>query len=559
MQVLDYLFILLFVILILVVGIVFARVGGKDMKSFFAAGGALPWPISGLSLFMGFFSAGTFVVWGSIAYSLGWVSVTIQWTMAVAGVVVGVLIATKWHKTKILTVAEYITVRLGMPVQKMYTYLFLLVSLFTSGSFLYPVARIVEVSTGLSLVTSIIVLGVICIIYVSIGGLWAVVITDVLQFIVLTAAVFIVVPLSFDRVGDIQTFVNAVPDHFFDWLNGEYTLGFIIAFGIYNIIFLGGNWAYVQRYTSVGKVGDARKVGILFGLLYIISPVLWMIPPMLYRVVNPGLSGLNDEGAYLLMCKEVLPAGMLGMMLGGMIFATASSLNSTLNISSGVFTNDIYKLLYPKSSDKQLIRVARISTIVFGMLAILVALLVPLMGGIVNTVISVAAITGVPLYLPVIWTLFSRRQTGTSVLITTLSSLAINALFKFVVPVLFDLRLTRAEEMILGVAFPVVCLMAFEVGYRWKGKESGSPEIRSISGSESEDTLSAASGMNEANNKYSIRILGVGVLTIGLMITVLGMLASKGVWIVLTVGCVLMLSGFIILTKTTKKYDQKEV
>ena len=183
MQVLDYLFILLFVILILVVGIVFARVGGKDMKSFFAAGGALPWPISGLSLFMGFFSAGTFVVWGSIAYSLGWVSVTIQWTMAVAGVVVGVLIATKWHKTKILTVAEYITVRLGMPVQKMYTYLFLLVSLFTSGSFLYPVARIVEVSTGLSLVTSIIVLGVICIIYVSIGGLWAVVITDVLQFI----------------------------------------------------------------------------------------------------------------------------------------------------------------------------------------------------------------------------------------------------------------------------------------------------------------------------------------------------------------------------------------
>lgn len=559
MQVLDYLFILLFVILILVVGIVFARVGGKDMKSFFAAGGALPWPISGLSLFMGFFSAGTFVVWGSIAYSLGWVSVTIQWTMAVAGVVVGVLIATKWHKTKILTVAEYITVRLGMPVQKMYTYLFLLVSLFTSGSFLYPVARIVEVSTGLSLVTSIIVLGVICIIYVSIGGLWAVVITDVLQFIVLTAAVFIVVPLSFDRVGDIQTVVNAVPDHFFDWFSGEYTLGFIIAFGIYNIIFLGGNWAYVQRYTSVGKVGDARKVGILFGLLYIISPVLWMIPPMLYRVVNPGLSGLNDEGAYLLMCKEVLPAGMLGMMLGGMIFATASSLNSTLNISSGVFTNDIYKLLYPKSSDKQLIRVARISTIVFGILAILVALLVPLMGGIVNTVISVAAITGVPLYLPVIWTLFSRRQTGTSVLITTLSSLAINALFKFVVPVLFDLRLTRAEEMILGVAFPVVCLMAFEVGYRWKGKESGSPEIRSISGSESEDTLSAASGMNEANNKYSIRILGVGVLTIGLMIAVLGMLASKGVWIVLTVGCVLMLSGFIILTKTTKKYDQKEV
>lgn len=551
MHTLDYISIFLFILLILITGLAFARVGGKDMKSFFAAGGAVPWQISGLSLFMGFFSAGTFVVWGSIAYSLGWVSITIQWTMAFAGFIVGLFIASKWHKTKILTVAEYISKRLGVNVQKTYTYLFLLISLFTTGSFLYPVARIVEVSTGLPLDISILLLGAICILYVSIGGLWAVVVTDVLQFIVLTAAVLIVVPLAFNRVGDVTAFVSSAPNTFFHLFNGEYTLGFVIAFGIYNAIFLGGNWAYVQRYTSVKTDKNAKKVGFLFGTLYLFSPVLWMLPPMIYRVVNPALSGLNDEGAYLLMCKEVLPAGLLGMMLGGMIFATASSLNSTLNISSGVFTNDIFKRLYPASSDKTLIKVARLSTIVFGILAIVVALLIPLMGGIVNVVISVAALTGVPLYLPVIWTLFSKRQTGKSILTTTLLSLTVNAIFKFITPQLFNFSLDRAEEMILGVAFPGLCLFVFELHYKLTGKVS-EKYLSYIKERDSLPEIELQKSDNKNNNKFSLKVLSIGVIITGLMITLLGIIAKEGKAIVITVGIILILLGFFIKNKSRK-------
>lgn len=551
MHYLDYIFIFVFIILILVTGIAFAKAGGKDMKSFFAAGGAVPWQINGLSLFMGFFSAGTFVVWGSIAYSLGWVSVTIQWTMAFAGFAVGFLIAAKWHKAKILTVAQYISERLGLSTQKTYTYLFLLISLFTTGSFLYPVARIVEVSTGLPLATSILLLGGICILYVSIGGLWAVVITDVLQFIVLTAAVLIVVPLAFERVGNVATFVSSAPNTFFNLLNGEYTIGFVIAFGIYNVIFLGGNWAYVQRYTSVRTNEDAKKVGFLFGALYLISPVLWMLPPMIYRIVNPDLAGLESEGAYLLMCKEVLPAGMLGMMLGGMIFATASSLNSTLNISSGVFTNDIFKRLYPQSSDRTLIKVARLSTIGFGVLAVVVALLIPLMGGIVNVVISVAALTGVPLYLPIIWTLFSKRQTGKSVLTTTLVSLGVNAFFKFITPWLFDFSLGRADEMILGVTFPVVCLFVFELYYKATGQIS-EKYLNYINTRENLLDSELKTDNKNTNNSFSIKVLGIAVIVTGFMITTLGVVAESGKTIVISIGIILTLLGFFIKSRAGK-------
>ncbi|MFI3248729.1 MAG: sodium:solute symporter family protein [Rikenellaceae bacterium] len=411
MSILDFVTIIGFALGIIMAGLSFSK-SGKNMKSFFAAGGEVPWWISGLSLFMGFFSAGTFVVWGSIAYSQGLVAITIQMCMCIAGFIVGFMIAPKWKETNVLTAAEYISTRFGVGTQKVYTYIFLLISLFTTGSFLYPVAKIVEVSTGLPLYYAILLLGVISILYVAIGGLWAVVVTDVLQFVILTAAVIIVVPLALMKVDGVGGFMDGTPEGFFNLFSDEYTPWFLVAFCIYNLFFLGGNWSYVQRYTSVKTPGEARKVGLLFGGLYLISPILWMAPPMIYRVFNSGgLDGLANEGAYLLMCKEALPQGLLGLMLGGMIFATASSLNGALNISAGVFTNDIFKRFKPDASNELLMKIARYSTLGFGLLAIVVASLIPFMGGIVNVVISVAALTGVPIYLPIIWTLFSKRQT----------------------------------------------------------------------------------------------------------------------------------------------------
>lgn len=554
MTFLDIITILIFSLGVILVGMSFSK-QGKNMKSFFAGGGAMPWSMSGLSLFMGFFSAGTFVVWGSIAYSHGWVSVTIQWTMAIAGFVVGTLIAPRWHKTGALTVAEYINKRLGVSTQKIYTYLFLFISLFLTASFLYPVAKILEVSTALPLNLCILLLGAFCILYVSAGGLWAVISTDILQFVILTAAVVIVVPLSLEEIGGITSFVNKAPDSFFSFLNGEYTLGFIIAFTIYNTIFLGGNWAYVQRYTCVKTQADSKKVGWMFGVLYIISPILWMLPPMVYKMYNGSLSNLEAEGAYLMMCKDVLPHGILGLMVGGMIFATTSALNSKLNISSGVVTNDIFKRLKPDSSDKTLMLVARLSTIGFGILTILIALLIPMMGGVVNVVISLAALTGVPLYLPVIWTLFSKRQTKVSTVSTTLISLGVNGIFKFVTP-LFNFTLNREQEMLLGVSFPILCMIVFEVYYALKKQTSpmydsylsweseNQTKVSSISEKEMEET--------KKDNRFSRKVIGYGILFTGIGVALLGGISDSSRVLVVTTGCAFALLGIFIIRKKSQ-------
>lgn len=552
MNILDYITIILFSIGVLITGVSFSKTG-KDMKSFFSGGGNVPWGMSGLSLFMGFFSAGTFVVWGSIAYSYGMVSIIIQLTMAVVGYAVGTWIAPRWHRTHSLTAAEYITSRLGVKTQKTYTYIFLAVSVFTTGSFLYPVAKIVEVTTGIPLTTAIFALGAFSMVYVALGGLRGVVVTDVLQFVILFAAVVIAVPLAFDKIGGVGTFFEKVPEGFFELFEGEYTPGFVIAFAIYNMFFLGGNWAYVQRYTSVKTERDSRKTGWLFGVLYTISPILWMLIPMIYRVYNPSLSGLENEGAYLLMCKEAMPDGLLGLMLGGMIFATASSLNATLNISAGVVTNDIFKRMRPDASEKTLMNVARISTWGFGIMAIIVALLIRSMGGIVNVVISVAALTGVPVYLPVIWSLFSKRQTARTILSATFISLAINLIFKFVTPH-FGLALDRTWEMIVGTAVPVILLAGIEVVL--KAKEFIAPEYMAyISGRNVRMRQENAGDTEESKrtDRFTQKVLGIGLGLSGVLITVLGFIAEENIVVPVAVGLVVTLIGIYLLILSLRR------
>lgn len=552
MNILDYITIILFSIGVLITGVSFSKTG-KDMKSFFSGGGNVPWGMSGLSLFMGFFSAGTFVVWGSIAYSYGMVSIIIQLTMAVAGYAVGTWIAPRWHRTHSLTAAEYITGRLGVKTQKTYTYIFLAVSVFTTGSFLYPVAKIVEVTTGIPLTTAIFALGAFSMVYVALGGLRGVVVTDVLQFVILFAAVVIAVPLAFDKIGGVGTFFEKVPEGFFELFEGEYTPGFVIAFAIYNMFFLGGNWAYVQRYTSVKTERDSRKTGWLFGVLYTISPILWMLIPMIYRVYNPSLSGLENEGAYLLMCKEAMPDGLLGLMLGGMIFATASSLNATLNISAGVVTNDIFKRMRPDASEKTLMNVARISTWGFGIMAIIVALLIRSMGGIVNVVISVAALTGVPVYLPVIWSLFSKRQTARTILSATFISLAINLIFKFVTPH-FGLALDRTWEMIVGTAIPVILLAGIEVVL--KAKEFIAPEYMAYISERNVRMRQENAGDTEESkrtDRFTQKVLGIGLGLSGVLITVLGFIAEENIVVPVAVGLVVTLIGIYLLVLSLRR------
>jgi Na+/proline symporter len=492
---------------------------------------------------MSFFSAGTFVVWGSIAYELGWVAITIQMAMCIGGFIVAFVIAPKWRKTNVLTAAEFVRKRLGDKAQKFYTYIILILSLAYTGAFLYPVAKIVNVSTGWSISACVIGLGLLILLYTVVGGLWAVIVTDVLQFVILTAAIFLVVILALGEVGGIEGFWSSLPEKAWKITSEEYSWWFILAFALYNMVFIGGNWAYVQRYTSVKTAKDAKKVGLTFGWLYLISPVIWMLPPMIYKIINPDLSGLETEGAYMLICKQVLPVGMLGLMLGGMVFATASSVNTTLNLAASVITNDLFLVFKPKASLKQIMNVAKLSTLIFGIGTIMVALLVPSVGGIVNVVLSIGAVTGCSLYGPPIWAMFSKRHSGKSILFITIFSLIINIGFKFFY------TLSRADEMLLGTLSPFILLAVYEIYAKRNGVEKSEDYIKYHNLKTPEISASA----DISQNIFGMKVLGNTLIAVGLLIISLGMVSSSSQVLIITVGTVIICIALYIHPKVTLK------
>lgn len=545
----DTAVIFIFSAFVLFIGMLFVRTG-RNMKSFFAGGESVPWFIGGLSLFMSFFSAGTFVAWGAIAYKYGWVSVTIQWTMCIGALITGLWLAPKWKATGALTAAEFVKERLGLTVQKTFIYIFTLVSLFIKGSVLYPVAKLVSVSLGFPLIPSTIVLGIMMIAYTAVGGLWAVMVTDILQFVILTAAVFIILPLSLNAAGGWEAVTTKAPDGFFELLNGEYTFGFIIAFTLYHICYIGGNWTFVQRYTSVDSGKSARKVSFLFAGLYLISPIIWMLPPMIYRTINPDLVGLDTENAYLKVCQLVLPPGLMGLMLTGMYFSTSASANTTLNVVSAVFTNDIYKgMINPAASDKKLMSIARLSSLVFGIGMIIIALLVPAAGGIVEVVLSIGAVTGGPLLAPALWALFSKKLTGKATLWITGSTLTVNLIFKIILPLTAGFKLSRSEEMLLGIGLPIILLAINEWLFSRKTATSSEYEVyQAVMAQRKFDFLeSSEEEKTEARrqNQFGLRVIAGALAFTAFLLFVLSALTTIGSTLTASIAFGILLTAII--------------
>jgi SSS family solute:Na+ symporter len=542
---LDFGVMTVFAILMVLIGLIFTIQSSKSSKSFFEAGGQTPWWINGLSLFISYFSAATFVVWGSIAYRYGLVANAIQFTMCLSGLVTARYIAARWKNTGAATAAEYLGERFGKSAKQYYSYMVLLYSLVSTAAVLYAVGKIVFVATPFSLETCITVIGVTIIIYTAGGGLWGVLATDVVQFVILSAAVIIIIPLALSDVGGMNNFLQKVPEHFFDPVNKEYNIGFMFAFFVYQVVYIAGNWSYVQRYTSVSSPRNAKKVAYLFSGLYLIAPIIWMLPPMIYRVINPSLQGIEAEGAYMMLCQKILPAGLIGLVLSGMIAATASKANTTINTAAIIFAHDIYKdVFFKNATEKSKILVARIFTVLFGAGTIFLAIQVPKAGGIVEVVLSTAAIAGGSLFGPVIYSLYSKRQTATSLIFISVFSLIVSLFFKILAPSVTGITLSRTMETVLGVGFPFLLLFGFE----WYGyfKNKNMPYMqRTVA------TNNAVNAEAIRQNIFGVKVIAWSTFFVGLGITVLGCIAENGK-VAAMVGIVIIFSALAVINKQRK-------
>ena len=483
---LDYTTLTVYLSGTLLLGLAFAR-RVKTSDDMFAAGGQAPWWASGLSAFMTMFSANTFVVWGGIAYRLGMVAVVINLMYGVAALLVGYFVAGRWKQLGVRTPAEFIRLRFGAATLHYYTWSMLVVKVVGTAGALYALARILcplmpleagnplrdEVTGNLSLHLAICLLGGIVVVYTMIGGLWAVLMTDVLQFMILNMAILFVIPLALRETGGLANVVRNAPSGFLRPTSEEYSWFFLAGWCAIHFFMIGAEWAFVQRFLCVPTDRDARRSTYLFGLLYLVSPMLWLLPPLLFRLID---ASVEPEQAYILACQRVLPAGMVGLMVAAMFSATASMVSSQLNVFSGVMTNDVYgPWVGERASQTSLVRAGRVFTVLIGGLLVGIALLIPSLGGAEKVVVGITEMMVTALLAPTLWGLFSRRIHPTAVWTTGLVGLGVGIFVRVVLagPLAQGTGLapianwvgqnSRLVNTFTGVVLPVAMLSVMEV------------------------------------------------------------------------------------------------
>ncbi len=537
----DFVVIALYLLGLVVMGGIFYR-SNKSTKDMFAAGGRSPWWVSGLSSFMTMFSAGTFVVWGGIAYRFGMVAVVISMCYGVSALIVGWTIAGRWKALGVNSAAEFIQLRFGRSLVQFYTWFQGLLMLFSLGGAVYALSVVVcaliplpeghllaDPNTGhLSVTITSISICLVVIVITFVGGLWAVLMTDVLQFIILSVSVIFVVPLILLKVGGIGEFSSSAPEGFFSPVASDFTWWFMFGWVVVHFFKIGGEWAYIQRFVCVPSRKDARKSAYLFGVMYLASPLLWMIPPMVYRVINPDA---NYEQAYILACQAVLPAGMIGLMIASMSSATASMVTTQLNVFAGAFTTEFYqRWVNPDASEQKLVFVGRMITLVLGGLIISGAILIPLLGTYTGFILAFTAMVTGPLVLPTIWGAFSRKIGLRTAWCTTVIGILAGVIVKFgfqqdgfLTPIAALGFATewvqgnaRVAELFVGTIVPLIILLWVELF----GARPASDPLACFAPKVESETDSApvnASALPAILSAWTVALIGLVMFVLGLL------------------------------------------
>ncbi len=444
MQGADYFILISYFILMLGIGGYFYRYM-RRMKDFFSGGNTIPWWLSGVSFYMSCFSVFGFVAYSALAFQYGWVAVTLFWVMAPATLVSVIFFSARWRRARIDSPVEYLETRYSPAVRQLFAWQGLPVRIIDDGLKLVAIGVFISTGLGLDQTQSMLWSGVIMLAYTFMGGLWAVTVTDFIQFVVMIAGIVVLLPLAIHRAGGLETFLGDSPEGFFHFTSPEYNWFYLVSMiFLFCLAFSSVNWALIQRYYCVPREKDTHKVGWLVVFLTIVGPPLILLPAMAARHFLGDVDDANQ--VYPLLCRMLLPAGMLGLIIAAMFSATMSMLSSDYNVCASVLTNDVYRrYVNPKASQAHLVWIGRLMTLIVGLTAMAVAFLMLRIEGddLFRNMVKLFSVATAPVALPMIAGLLSRRVSNNGALLGALTGVLVGVIV---------LRVAPDETTVWGVA-----------------------------------------------------------------------------------------------------------
>jgi SSS family transporter len=550
----DYIVIFGYFVVVLLVGLYFNK-KQKAAQDYFAGGHQVPWWLAGISHYMSSFSAFTFIAYSQIAYTFGFVGITLFWTTTPACIVGGMLFARRWRRARVITPVEFLEKRYNAPLRQLFAWAGIPVKIFDDGLKVFATALILSAAVGVDLKTAIIVCGAVTVSYTLMGGLWALVVTDYVQFLMKIAAMLLLLPLAIWRVGGPAHAFTGLPSGFLNLTGGPYGWPYLLCFTALITISYNATWALAQKYYSVPDERSASKAAYLSAALNFVGTPLMLLPAVIGRKFLPDLIAQHKTAdTYVLLVLELLPVGMVGIIVAAMFSATMATISADLNAVASVLTRDVYqRILNPGATDKVSVRVGRLFTLALGVIIIGLGLWIAVsqQQSLFSLMVTIFGLFLAPTMLPVLAGLTVRWVTWRGALTGFLAGLAagtISLILKtWYLPLLPGMQGEGAAVRFEG--FSIFSTIAITALGLWLGsilpKRDEVEQAKIAKFFQNLDTPVEASELTGSQDESSRPALGAATLVVGFLLCLAGLFATspQARWIDIGFGLTLAIFG----------------
>lgn len=426
---LDYAILGIYFAVVLGIGFA-ARRSVKTSLDFFLSGRSLPAWITGLAFISANLAATEILGMAANSAQYGAYTVHWYWIGAIPAMVfLGLVMMPFYYGSKVRSVPEFLLLRFDKGAHLLSSILFAFAAILIAGVNLYALAIVVEALLGWPQWVAIVVAGFFVLAYITLGGLSSAIYNEVLQFFVILAALIPIVVLSLKKVGGwdgLTDKLTATHGHDFvtawggtgigeanplgaNWLTIVLGLGFVLSFGYWTT-----NFAEVQRALSAKNLSAAQRTPLIAAFPKIFIVFLVMIPGLAAAVLAPKIgtsaSGLQYNDAIPYLMQELLPNGVLGIAVTGLLAAFMAGMAANVSSFNTVFTTDIWARYVVKDrEDGYYVRFGRLITAIGVLASIGTAFLASSFSNIMSYLQTLFSFFNVPMFVVFIIGMFWKR------------------------------------------------------------------------------------------------------------------------------------------------------
>ena len=355
---------------------------------FFKGGGRIPWWAAGISIYATMLSAITYMTIPAKAYTTDWTYYPMLWMILLISFPVIKYYLPYFRKLNVTSAYEVLEQRFNLATRLLASFLFCVFMVVRMAMVLYLPSLALTAVTGIDIYLCIVLMGLITIIYCTMGGVEAVIWGDVVQGLILVGgAIFAVIYLAVNTEGGVMGCIDIALENdklrLFDWSNSwsQATWWVIIIGGLANnLISYTSDQTVIQRFMTTPDEKSAARGILVNGVMSVfVSVAFYMIGTGLYTFYKTHPTELDvtmgqSDAIFPFFMMSQMPAGIAGMLIAAIFAATMSTISSNINSVSTAFSIDFWKRFRPSTTDHQLLGVARWSSMLSGLIGLVLAL-----------------------------------------------------------------------------------------------------------------------------------------------------------------------------------------